>query len=222
MKIVLALIGLIMLAGCSPAMPSLTQELRKPASAINLAPLSDERVLNYMEAVYQEYGGRSVRAQIAAVGGPLVLDAATVVATVASVGGATGPTTALTVGIWGFFARALGLIDPAQRANAYAGGLKRLRRAEATYLMAVATKHRGIVPTNLSTAGARLAREVLLAQELVGMALVSMLPDEDDLAALRAGFEKIISEVQQREVKDGSKETDKSEVPTAPPAPGSP
>lgn len=202
-RIVGAILVSALLGACS-SQPTLTlgSLLKEPASAQKLRALTDADVYDLLDRQYQEWGGKSIRSQIIATVGPIALDGATVAASIAAIGGASAKTVSVWVGIWGFFARAIGLVDPVNRANAYNGGLELLFDADQKYLLALsAGRYRGVIPTGrLSAIGARLAGEILDAQKEVRKALLSIVQRQPDLQAMRAELDRLVQEIEAGEV----------------------
>ena len=181
--------------------PALAHGWKEPPAAQKGAVLTDERVYDLLDRQYQDWGGRSIRAQVIAVVGPVALDGATVAATIAAMAGTTATRGAAMVGIWGFVARAFGLIDLVNRANALEGGLGLLREADAKYLFALAAgRYKGVMPTDkLTPIGARLAADIYHAQEQVAKAMISIIQKPSDLEAMRAVLDKALLDMEARE-----------------------
>ncbi len=226
-KIVAVLMLSSMLAGCQmfQPLPTLSQQLKKPATSTTpRAALTDDRVLDLLDEQYQTWGGKSLRSQVIAVGGPIILDGASMAASILALSGASSQYTAGAVSIYSFLARAFGFVDPANRAMALAGGLKRLRKAERTYWMAVAKKHNGTVPAiGISTDGARLMASILSAQDDVESALIGLVPQEDADSLqekIEAAFKDLMDkQTADEEAKAEAKANKKKEQPPPPPAP---
>lgn len=198
-----AILALAFLSACS-SQPTLTlgSLLKEPPSTQRLRALTDADVYDMLDRQYQEWGGKSLRSQIIATVGPIALDGATVAASIAAIGGASAKAVSVWVGIWGFFARAIGLVDPVNRANAYNGGLELLFDADQKYLLALsAGRHRGVIPTGrLSAIGARLAGEILDAQKEVRKALLSIVQRQPDLQTMRAELDRLVQEIEAGEL----------------------
>lgn len=203
----LPIVLLLIISGCASSLPTLSQQLKKPATVEETINFTDNGIMGLLEEQYQQWGGKSVRSQWATVVGPITLDAVVTAMHLAASRGASSSSLVSGSLIVNFFRRVFLGIDPEARLRAYNGGLKLLREAEFAYLTAVATRHRGRIPNNrITAAGAQLLGAILKAQDKVEDVILGIVAKDPDSVSVQQTIEELIDTAIQREKREAAEE----------------
>jgi len=198
---------LVLFAGCGTTMPTLSQQLKKPAAAEETVNFTDQGIMGLLEEQYQQWGGKSIRSQWATAIGPITLDAVVTAMQIVATRGASSSSLVTGGMVTNFFRRVFLGIDPEARLRAYNGGLKLLREAEFAYLVAVASRHRGRIPNNrITAAGAQLLGAILKAQDRVEDVIAGIVAKDPDSVSVQQAIQQLIAAALDREAKEQAEE----------------
>ena len=186
------LLIVVLLTGCSSATYKPTSlldqlqtnaQLKDPSVATNLTDLA---ILKYGELQLNEWGMRSVNADVLNTTGAIMLSALSTGA-LAAAGSSTGLTT--TRGMitgFNFLLQVLGIIKPAERNDARHEGAAMILDARGAFIEALAAKRvYHISNKRFTPQGALYMRQIGAAQKIVDKLIVGLAPRVSDLEAVR-------------------------------------
>lgn len=147
--------------------------------------MSDKAIVGFAAGTLEHYGMRALNAEILSVGGEVSLFTLSTATVAMAASGANPGASMVTASIGNWLLRMLGVVKPDQRDAAFNEGSEDILRAIGEYIIALANRDVGVVPSDKMTKeGARLLRKTLAAIAAVNRQMVGLRPRFVDMETL--------------------------------------